>query len=182
MALRQLDIVVHLMRLSDWYPFLNQRLVCRLWRDASLLCPAHWFWWLDHFAPRDGPTVFIDHCYGPFYGCPDPADTCRVRKHFASAQRPAKILKTMPLCDQVFRWGAERRYANDVRYANDAEFRVREARKQVAVAEERVAARRAALASTTHYVDLLATRLAQRKRKRILLPVSKATAQRDGGE
>jgi len=144
------------------------RLVCKRWAEVSRLVITQWYQRLDRdLHVRRHPRVFINHWH-PDCKVPD----CRMRWHYERTVRDPIILKTMPLCDQVFRAGAQRELQVLQRNVDNYTTRCNLLSKQLQTAQGVLG----------HYIrerhrsevaaEQLLVRLAKRKRRKI--DISKA--------
>ena len=158
------DAVMVIMRFASWSTFMNMRLVCKRWHEYSRDSTQRWYNWLHEYGPRGGPWTLVGHLPFP---CPEGEAFCKKRHHFAYAERTPKILKTMPLCDQVMRIGCERALKRQTKLCNDYKWRTAELRKRLDAAQAALVVNEFRLTATEQAAETLLARLAKRKRKRI---------------
>jgi hypothetical protein len=153
------------MRFADWQTFKNMRLVCKQWHAWSNWSIQHWYNWLCEWGPRD-KWELIDH--DRLYNCA--GVDCRIKYHYRTVKHPPKILKTMALCDQVFRLGAEKQLKRLEQQLNFYYSRVADLGRQLKVAENNYRFYVNAKMDSERAAELLLDRLATRKRRRISKP------------
>ena len=149
-------------RAPSFDDFLAMRLVCKQWAAVSRDMVDWWYFWLCAYGPRARPVPHDDQKF-PY--CEKP---CKRPYHRVVAG--PKVLKTMPLCDQVFRLGAERAEKHLGKLVHTYEFEVRIARERLLAKEVGLEAHRAAYVAHAVCAERLLTRLANRKRRRISKP------------
>jgi hypothetical protein len=165
MSLGRNHAVQTIMQFADFATFLHMRFVCKQWWLWSRESIQHWYNWLCMYGPRD-KWELIDHyrldCN--FF------DRCRNSSHFREVRRPPKLLKTMPLCDQVFKVGAEHMCKRTQRDYNNYYIRVADLERQLQVARQMYAHCTKQYHASEAAAEKLLERLATRKRRRISKP------------
>lgn len=149
--------------------FLDMRLVCKRWADVSRLVIRQWYARLDRdLHVRRQPRVYMNHWHPD---CTLGTD-CRMRWHYESSVREPVVLKTMALCDQVFRAGAQRELQVLQRNVDNYTSRCNMLHKQLQTAQGVLAHFTRELRKSEAATEVLLARLATRKRRKI--DISKA--------
>jgi len=158
---------------ATFHTFLQMRAVCRTWCNLARTVTPQWMWWLERHGERSGRAPLLDHSLGErLTGCQLGAACTNKHHYWTRGRPPLRLLKTMPLCDQVLRQAAQSARRHMI---STLQYWANEAPRAIATAERARARLRTAQiesAVTERVFERLETRLKQRKRRRIVLPDS----------
>ncbi len=159
------DVIYQVMGYVDFGDFLAMRRVCTRWCIMSYKCDWQWMWWLDNYGATKG-FVYSNHY--EHIVCRNFPD-CEIAAHYADRTPAPKVLKTVPLWQQVFtqvlRKTVKRLEKNFVR---DTETKER-CEQTAAELRERLQVLQPEIVQTQQDLKLIIDMRGERKRRKITI-------------